>query len=40
MMPNRETIERLKETYPEGTRVELVAMSDTYAPHQRAHKEQ
>ena len=31
MMPNRETIERLKETYPEGTRVELVAMSDTYA---------
>ncbi len=32
MMPNRETIERLKETYPEGTRVELVAMSDTYAP--------
>lgn len=32
MMPNRETIERLKETYPEGTRVELVSMSDTYAP--------
>ncbi|MHA3998181.1 DUF4314 domain-containing protein [Lactococcus cremoris] len=29
MMQNRETIERLKETYPEGTRVELVAMSDT-----------
>ncbi|QGH02291.1 DUF4314 domain-containing protein [Streptococcus iniae] len=32
MMPNRETIERLKKTYPEGTRVELVSMSDTYAP--------
>ena len=32
MMPNRETIERLEENYPEGTRVELVYMSDTYAP--------
>ena len=32
MMPNRETIERLKERYPEGTRVELISMSDTYAP--------
>ena len=32
MIPNRETIERLKENYPEGTRVELVYMSDTYAP--------
>ena len=32
MMPNRETIERLKENYPEGTRVELVYMSDNYAP--------
>ena len=32
MMPNRETIERLEENYPEGTRVELVYMSDMYAP--------
>ena len=32
MIPNRETIERLKETYPEGTCVELVYMSDNYAP--------
>lgn len=32
MMPNRETIERLEENYPEGTRVELVYMSDNYAP--------
>ena len=32
MMPNRATIERLQERYPEGTRVELISMSDTYAP--------
>ena len=32
MIPNSETIERLKENYPEGTRVELVYMSDNYAP--------
>ena len=32
MIPNRETIERLEENYPEGTRVELVYMSDNYAP--------
>ena len=32
MMPTNETIERLKENYPEGTRVELVYMSDNYAP--------
>ena len=32
MMPNRETIERLKERYPEGIRVELISMNDTYAP--------
>lgn len=32
MIPNRETIEGLKKRYPEGTRVELVAMSDPYAP--------
>ena len=32
MMPTHETIERLKENYPEGTRVELVYMSDNYAP--------
>ncbi|SJZ93881.1 protein of unknown function [Pilibacter termitis] len=32
MIPNRETIERLKENYPEGTRVELISMSDPYAP--------
>ena len=32
MMPSKETIEGLKKRYPEGTRVELVAMSDPYAP--------
>ena len=32
MIPSRETIEGLKKRYPEGTRVELVAMSDPYAP--------
>ena len=32
MMPSRETIEGLKKRYPDGTRVELVAMSDPYAP--------
>lgn len=32
MMPSKETIEGLKKRYPEGTRVELVTMSDPYAP--------
>ncbi len=29
--PSRETVERLRMTYPKGTRVELVSMSDPYA---------
>ena len=29
--PSKETVERLRKTYPEGTRVELVSMSDPYA---------
>lgn len=28
--PSRETVERLRMTYPKGTRVELVSMSDPY----------
>lgn len=32
MMPNHRTIEELKKRYPEGTRIELVAMSDPYTP--------
>lgn len=28
--PNRETVERLRMTYPKGTRVELISMSDPY----------
>lgn len=29
--PSRETVERLRMTYPKGTRVELISMSDPYA---------
>lgn len=29
--PSRETVERLRMTYPKGTRVELVSMSGPYA---------
>lgn len=28
--PSRETVERLRMTYPNGTRVELISMSDPY----------
>ena len=28
--PNKQTIERLRKTYPAGTRVELVSMKDPY----------
>ena len=28
--PNKQTIERLRKTYPAGTRVELVSMSDPF----------
>ncbi len=28
--PSRETVERLRMTYPKGTRVELISMSDPY----------
>lgn len=28
--PSRETVERLRKTYPQGTRVELISMSDPY----------
>ena len=30
--PSKEIVERLRETYPEGTRVELVHMEDFQAP--------
>lgn len=29
--PSRETVERLRQMYPKGTRVELVSMNDPYA---------
>lgn len=29
--PSRETVERLRMTYPKGTRVELISMSDPYS---------
>lgn len=28
--PSRETVERLRKTYPQGTRVELISTSDPY----------
>lgn len=31
-LPNREVVERLREEYPEGTRVRLISMQDPYAP--------
>lgn len=31
-MPNREMIDRLKQQYPIGTRVELLKMDDKFAP--------
>jgi len=30
MFPNKETVERVRSQYPQGTRVELVSMSDPY----------
>lgn len=32
ILPNKEELARLRETYPTGTRVELLAMDDPYAP--------
>ena len=32
IFPNRETVKRLQEKYPEGTRVELLVMNDFQAP--------
>ena len=29
--PNKETVERLRKEYPEGTRIELVSMNDPYS---------
>ena len=28
--PNKQTVERLRKTYPAGTRIELVSMSDPF----------
>jgi len=30
--PNKETVEQIRRMYPEGTRVELLAMDDPQAP--------
>ena len=30
--PNKETVERIRQTYPKGCRVELVVMDDPQAP--------
>ena len=30
--PNEETVKRIKEKYPKGTKVRLVRMNDRYAP--------
>ena len=32
MFPDRETVRRIREQYPAGTRVELVRMEDVFAP--------
>ena len=32
MFPSREIVKRVREEYPEGTRVELVRMDDCQAP--------
>lgn len=32
MFPSKEIVERIKDEYPVGTRVELVKMDDQYAP--------
>ncbi len=32
MFPDRKIIEKLKAQYPNGTRVELLQMNDTFAP--------
>ena len=29
--PSKETVDRLRKTYPKGTRVELISMNDPYA---------
>lgn len=29
--PSKETVERLRKEYPEGTRIELVSMNDPYS---------
>ena len=29
--PSRETVERLRKEYPQGTRVELISMNDPYS---------
>ena len=29
--PSKETVERLRKTYPKGTRVELISMNDPYS---------
>lgn len=31
MFPNKETVERVRKQYPQGTRVELVTMTDPYS---------
>ena len=37
--PNKQTIERLRKTYPAGTRVELVSMKDPYTKLMPGEKE-
>ena len=32
MFPNRDTVKRVRQQYPEGSRVELVRMDDRQAP--------
>ena len=38
MMYNKNRINRLKDTYPEGTRVELISMDDPYSKLQTGEK--